>query len=605
MPDQSTVELPISEAPKSTSSSIEQSKPQQTKQAEKMIATIERKMAGSNINPDQILQEILNSASETAKPEEKMDTSTLIVSEQKYLQEKITENPNKFTGLEGRYRDKGSDSSEIKSAIDTYGKKAGLEHAQGIELAGKTFNSETRNQIGEQMQVQIDRLFNSEQGRKNPDKQASVAWETQRYLDLLLQAQAEGDIPSSIDASAVLGLVEKNVWQLGYQDRVASEIIMGDHGVRHLVDHNIKVTETIADSLQSQGQSVRAVDRLITHQIMLDHDLGYATNTVREGINSGEFGAENGHNLLSAKVIRQRMEDQKDPLTAVFSQKQLQILHEAILYHDDSKVDFRVGDESEEARRANIESAVHVADNTHVFENKLPELLYVYPDSLRVMRLLKTAGEIGDNALIGQLKSQLVESINNNGSFSADDKEALVKAAGSLSLEDYKFSVGRLCGNKPEYSIDSTGKLTIQVAESAIHQETAGLFDQKSYGQLRGFVSELTGKPKDQIDMNQDVIISANGKVEIHLKTGLAKATEQTDYQRQVEAFIAESTFQEFVLGSKASIGDAHLSRLQLNLEANLKSLEPGTNAYAIIAGEVSKIKEQRLRKVTDYIKIK
>lgn len=616
MPDQLTTEGPrISEVPSPIPRSAEQQKPQVSEQAGQMASAIEQRIAMPDPDPDSAFREILASAPEAAKPEKKADTATLIALEQRYVQEKTAGDPKKYKGIEDRYKDKGSDNSVMKEAIDAYGKKAGLEHAQNAELIGKTFNPETRKQIGEQIQAHIDRLFNSEQGRKNQDKQASATWETQRYLDLLLQSQAEGDIPLSIDASIVLRLAERNVWQLAYQDRVASENLMGDHGIRHLIDHNIKATEAIADSLQAQGQSVKAVDRLIMHQTMLDHDLGYATNTVREGyvdsggvqvkgINAGGFGVDSGHNLLSAKVIRQRLEDPGDPLGAVFSQKQLKILHEAILYHDDSRVDFRVGDESEEARRANIESAVHVADNTHAFEDKLPELLYGYPDSLRMMRLLKTAGEIGDSSIVDQLKNQLIENIDSNGSLSADDKEALTMAAKSLNKDSYKFSVGRICGNKPKFNMDSSGKLTIQVTESAIHQEAVGLFDQKSYDQLRKFVGDLTGKDKNQVDLNQDAIVSANGKMEIRLKLGSVKATEQTDYQRQVEALIADNVFQEFILGgSETGAGDAHLSRTQLSLETDIKSLKPETDAYDTVAMRIREIKKQRLQKLTDYMK--
>lgn len=206
--------------------------------------------------------------------------------------------------------------------------------------------------------------------------------------------------------------------------------------------------------------------------------------------------------------------------------------------------------------------------------------------------------------MVDQLKTQLIQSIGDNGSFSADDKEALAMAARSLSKDSYKFSVGRICGNKPEFDMDSSGKLTIQVTESAIHQETTGLFDQKSYDQLKKFIGDLTGKDKSQVDMNQDSIISANGKMEIRLKIGAAKATEQTDYQRRVEALIADSAFQEFILGgSESGVGDAQLSRSQLSLEADLKSFAPETDAYNAIAGRISEVKQQRLQRITNYMK--
>lgn len=622
MPAQLSAEGPrAAEAPPAVNPAVETRTPQASKQALEIATEIGREMTHPDPNPDLTLQKILESSeqkpvtAEVAKPAERIDTLTLQKAEQAFIGRKTTEDPKKFGGLEDRYKDKGSDSRAVTDAVDSHAKKAGLEHVQSAELAGKAFNPETRKQIGELVQAHIDRLFNSEQGRKNPDKQKSVTWETQRYLDLMAQAQGEGDVSSSLDAQVVLSLVERNVWQLAYQDRVASENLMGDHGVRHLVDHNIKVTESIADALESQGQRVKAVDRLIMHQTMLDHDLGYATGTVRDGyadstgahvkgINEGGFGVDTGHNILSAKVVSQRLEDPSDPLATVFSEKQLQTLHEAILYHDDSKVDFRVGDESEEARKTNIESAVHVADNTHAFEDKLPELLYGYPDTLKTMRLLKTAGEIGDPTLADQLKVRLVENINNTASLSLDDKEALTMAAGSLKPDSYKFSVGRICGNKPEFDLDPTGKLTIRVAESEIHQEAVGLFGQESYDQLQKFVADLTGKKKGEVDMNQERVTTANGKMEIRLKTGAAKSTEQTDYQRQVESLIKDPAFQEFILGgTESGVGDAQLSRNQLSLEADLKKMEPDTDSYTSVSSRITQIKQNRAQNLADYMR--
>ena len=87
-----------------------------------------------------------------------------------------------------------------------------------------------------------------------------------------------------------------------------------------------------------------------------------------------------------------------------------------------------------------------------------------------------------------ELKQQLIKQIKENPDYSKDDKEALEKAAESLKGKSYERAVGRICGNQPKVTIDSTGAVEIKVQESAIHQEAVGLFGEKSYDQLKKFI---------------------------------------------------------------------------------------------------------------------
>lgn len=478
-------------------------------------------------------------------------------SEKDYLEK----NRPKMDGLETRYVDKRTEAKYVNGQIEDFAKVPGSKGDQTPELAGKLFDQESRKIISETVQKQIDRLFNSPEGRLNPEKHQLVTQEIQRLLDLVSQAQKEGDLDPNLSPQVVLRLVEQNVWTLAYQDRVASENLLGDHGIRHIIGHNIRAVEAISDELTRSGQQVRAIDRLIMHQIMIYHDLGYAMDPVRQQVNRGNFKADRGHNILGAKYIRERLESLTDPLRQVFSQEQLSLIHKGVLYHDSSSVDFRIKDESLEARKSNIEGAIHVADNTHAFEDKLPELLYTFPDTLRVMRLMKTAGEIGDNASFQLLQTQLVDKIQGSSQFSVDDKEALVNAAQLLTCESYKFSVGRICGNRPEFTIDEEGKLTIAVQESAIHKEVVGLYGQESYDQLRKFVGDLIGKDKKDVDLNQESIHSTSGKLEIKLKM-----TEEMPNSKPLSAVSEE------LIGSIADFRD-NSGRPKESLDISLKGL--------------------------------
>ncbi len=513
-------------------------------------------------------------------------------------------NKAKMDGLEARYVDERTDAKYVQKQIEDFAKSSGLQHEETPELKGKYFDTNSRKIIGERVQKHIDTLLNSEQGRKNPEKHKTVTDETNRYLDLISQAQAEGDIPQDLDASSVMQLVEQNVWTLAFQDRVASENLIGDHGIRHLVGHNIRVSESIADELVRNSQPVKAVDRLIMHQVMIDHDLGYAMDPVRLQINKGEFKADKGHNVLSAKYERQRIEDKASPLSQIFSGEQLSVIHEGVLNHDSSYVDFHIGDSSEAARRDNINSTIHTADNTHAFEDKLPELLYTHPDTLRVMRLMKTAGEIGDQESFQKLQVQLVQDIQSNPNYSTDDRGALTQAVHSLRPDSYQFLVGRICGNKPEYAMDSKGGMTISVQESKIHQEVVGLYGQDSYDQLKKFVGDLTGQNKKDVDLSRNSIQSTNGKLEIKIRIGEQKSAEGVnDYQRRIEQLVADSSFQEFIIGDgRDNSGDMKLATHQTSLQAELKQQQEGAEMYNRIAAKIDTIKSQRRENLHRYL---
>jgi len=453
--------------------------------------------------------------------------------------------------LEGRYTDPRTEPKFVLSQVEEFAKKAGVEYKKIPELEGQIYSPGLKAIISLRVREQITAFFlNKETGRYNPEKHKMVTEQTERYLSLLEQAQADGDIPKDVKAEDILRMVEENIAKLAFQDRVAAENLMGDHGIRHLVGHNITIAEKIFDQLQGHGQQVKAVDRIMAHQVMIDHDMGYAMAPVRDAINiEGVKGQDAGHNLLAAKFISGREEDKNGHFVRIFSTEQISTIHNGILEHDSANIDFRVGDESPEARRTNIESAIHLADNTHAFEDKLPELLYSMPETLETMRLMKVAGEIGDEALIGELKANLIDRIKSIDTFSEDDKEALMMAAQSLNKNSFKFSVGRICGNKPDISIDQLGKAHVEVEESVIHQEAVGLFGQQSYDQLRKFIADLNGMKKEQVTdamMNQDSIDTE--KLEIKLRIREHRSGEKTDYQERIEQLIKNEAFSVFAI---------------------------------------------------------
>ncbi len=508
------------------------------------VLSVEREIATTEKQKQEIIDSYKKQIQETAGSVPESLESTLT--------QKLTTNEATYLGkhrdkdnLEKRYNDPRTEPKFVLNQVKEFAKKAGVEYKDIPLLEGKAYSAETKEIISKQITQEISTLFlNKEKGIFNPAKHELVQAEASRYLSLVEQAQAEGDISKEVKAKDIMKMVQENAAKLAMQDRAAMENTLGDHGVRHLVGHNITVTEKIFDQLEGQGQKVKAIDRLMTHQVMIDHDLGYAMSPVRDSMNEeGIKGQDAGHNLLAAKFISGRAKDREDHLSNIFSEEQLATMHNGILEHDSSKIDFKIGEDTPEAARQNIESAIHLADNTHAFEDKLPEILYGVPKSLETMRLLKVAGEVGDESLVAERKGSLIEHIQGSEDFSEDDKYSLIMAAKTLSPASYKFSAPRICGNKPEFDIDRSGKVTISVEESAIHQETTTLFDAESYKQFKKFVSDLGG-PKNIPEMADTI---ETEKITFKLKKAEGASPEKTDYQQKIESLIKDEKFIEFI----------------------------------------------------------
>ncbi len=205
------------------------------------------------------------------------------------------------------------------------------------------------------------------------------------------------------------------------------------------------------------------------------------------------------------------------------------------------------------------------------------------------MRLLQSAGETGESReVVNFLKGKLKEEIGLNKDISDDDKEALGKAVGQLEPESYKFSVGRICGNKPEYAfvntIDENGnettKLKITVQESKIHQEVIGLYGQKAYEQLVKFIADNTGQKKETINLDQR---QEGNAIIFDIKKGSEASLEINDYQEKIA---------KLLLSEPAFVAYANTDS---SLRAKQKALEGKVQQSQEDIENIGIIKQQRL----------
>jgi len=463
----------------------------------------------------------------------------------------------KRDGLKVRYEDQRTTRASIQAEQAAFLAKAGINVTQMQGQIGVTTEREgvqIKPTLETQSQRLVDELFLSHKASNNPEKHVLVRDQTSFFITLLRQAQKEGSIDPNVTDQELFQLVSENVVALAMQDRAASENLLGDHGVRHIT-YDINTALKVAEVMEQKYAPVTTMDKLLLEQAILYHDIGYKMAPVREAINSeGIRGQDAGHNVLSSKYVRERLTDQNDVWNKIFGKDpaNLDIPHSGILFHDrDAQkspgIEFVLQPERggmAEIRRKNIESIIRVADNTHAFEDKLPELIYRFPETLKYMRLMKTAGEVGDQAAFLDIRRELATKIKEQETISQDDKDALMIAIMGKDNEDgvdpakgiqangYLRTVGRICGNKPEFSMDDKGRLKISVKESDMHLEIMKLFGMPGYEQLTKFIADLRGDGKP-VDPNATEIDAGN--LVFAIQKGSATTTDYSERIKQVE----------------------------------------------------------------------
>jgi hypothetical protein len=527
------------------------------------------------------------------------------------------------------------------------------------ELQGKPLNAESLNMMSETLTKEASAIID------NPVSIDLAQKEMQRCVELLGKAQTDGDIPKGMPADAAFKFLEQQLKAMGYQDMVAHENTLGDHGMRH-ISYDTGVFEKQMDALErDRQQPVKAIDRLMGRVALQIHDLGYANDDVRRGINAGEFGIDNGHAIMGSRYVREKAADVTDPMAKVFSQSQLGLIHEGILTHDYSDSQFsnlspeQQSDQTPEGktlqwetRKGNIIAAMRIADNTHAFEDKLPEVLYAVPESLKYLRYMKTIGETfkhlekGDETspdaqlrkgLLDNARKGLKASIESNESFTPEERKALLMAADNIHPGSYKFSVGRICGNQPQIKFDEEGRVEITVQESAIHQEAVELFGMDAHDQLVKFCKDVTGVAKDEVKKQmadgkvsgKSVVIKTDvtkkvkekgqdGQVtttEVQIGQGKSQA-EETDYQKQIRTLLnGDERFKTYIQSENRSLDQQ--KRLQgaladetadgqnkrLNEAADLKRKDNDTRSPEEIVRDENKTPEDIIKDRLEQIR--
>ncbi|MEI6690732.1 MAG: hypothetical protein WCL07_03210 [bacterium] len=464
-------------------------------------------------------------------------TQQELTAEAEFIQSRSKNNPK----LQTIYDDTSSNYSSFVNNTQAYVGTQPISTAQRFITSVPFLNSvnqTTISIINKDAHVEASRLFDNKYKRINPIKQKILDGYIDQFLGLVLQATKDGDI-KNLSYSDLSSLMFDNIHVLAYQDYVDTENLLGDHGLRHLVDNNITVTFKILDLAKQNGVAIKAIDYLMGMQIQIMHDSGYTNDTLRSGVNASVRNIDVGHNVLSAKNFRESLTNPTNPLLTVFNANQLDLIHKGILWHDDSFINLQGSKDDV------ILSAIHIADNTHAFETKLPEILYGYPESLKAMRILKSIGDLMTDIndperarIIAEIKFNLAQSIRNRNDLGEDDKASLLLAVNLLSPEQATFNIGRIFGNNPTISYNpNTNKVEIKVETSDIHTQITKLFNIQAFDQVAKFIADLTGTNKTDVILaiQAGQLEFGNDKLSIKAVVDPQEVTSGlTDYERNL-----------------------------------------------------------------------
>ena len=286
---------------------------------------------------------------------------------------------------------------------------------------------------------------------------------------MIKAAQAAG-----VGAEQTAQLISGNVAKIVHQDVKSAERVLSDHGIRH-VTVNIKTGHQVLDSLKAGGIEITPKQYLQLSQIMVDHDLGYTIPAIHSGAAQDSY-----HPHASRKLWEQQAD-----MGNVFGQADWAKMGEHIESHSGSALDWE-GDP--------VGSAVRMADNTHLFADKLPEVLF---DDKKGVELLAKIALLKESLGLGQgkagmrasgssaefkqgiekLRGALKDHIDQRSDIPPRYRTAFQKSVGEISGASDYFIANRLAGRNPSFDFDKAAKcMDVRVEQSGVRKAIMDVF---------------------------------------------------------------------------------------------------------------------------------
>lgn len=230
-------------------------------------------------------------------------------------------------------------ASELIDKIDAllvrHALKSGFVRESVFESFGDKNFADGFTDILEQAEKLSALYFLTNPSTQNPQKYSAVVATIQEFISLMRQAQDEGNIPATLSAKDAFKLIAQNITALALQDKGCQVTTIIELDAYHLAEHDIRGCMQLAETLSDHGCSLSAMEKLLLHQSMVYHSVGYMVPPVLDAIaEKGMNGKQLGIPMLAAHYIRSQYEDPSSAWKSIFSEKAFDLLHRAVLFQD-------------------------------------------------------------------------------------------------------------------------------------------------------------------------------------------------------------------------------------------------------------------------------
>lgn len=260
---------------------------------------------------------------------------------------------------------------KIDSLLVRHALKSGFDRERAFESFGDRTFAEAIKEIRSTAEKLAETYFLNQSSTDDLKKYAAVVTTTFEFIDLLRQSQIEGSVPTDLSAKDAFKLIAQNITALALQDKGHDVTTIVELDATHLTEHDIRGCMQLADTLSDHGCALSALERLLLHQSMVYHCVGYMAPPILEAIaDKGMNGKHLGVPMLAAHYVRNQYEDPASGWRSVFNEKAFELLHRAVLYQDNgaqgsADMALHVAEEStEETRAHNLEAIVRIAHHT-------------------------------------------------------------------------------------------------------------------------------------------------------------------------------------------------------------------------------------------------
>jgi len=253
-----------------------------------------------------------------------------------------------------------------------------------LDLREKESNSVENT---EEMMTEINNELNSfiEKGFINQEEKELIFGESEKFLNIYKEAYPDADL------NKMYSVVNDNSRKLAYQTERDKQVFSGsDHGTRHILEGNMNMADKMLESL---GDKVSAKDKVIVHQIIIDHDLGYTVGVAQA---EKSFNASKDHPLFSTKFV----EDNKDYYIDKFGEDVYEAIKDGILQHSYVKSEYGTSrDEEKGFNYETIRSITSTVDALGVTAEIKCPAFFREPAAVEILQKIKLYSDTNEEGL--------------------------------------------------------------------------------------------------------------------------------------------------------------------------------------------------------------